>query len=478
MRSLVLSWFAFFCCVSVVSGQAPVAKKPVSFIADVAPILKENCFACHDSKKRSGKYDMTSYEKIVAGGINGEAVVKGKLAESDLHDLMVTKEERRMPPREKGEAVPAAKAAIIATWITEGAKLDSGLDPKADLLKELRQRWTPPPVPEAFSKPIVVNALAFTPDGQSIVVGGHHELTVWNSKDGKLQKRINTRTERAYGLAFLADGSLIVAGSRPGQEGSVRAYNLKAKPAKAVNGVEWLDGVNDPAVLLASWLETDDSVLCLATSADGKFVAAGGCDRTVRVWNASAGAKAAKLEQTIENHADWVLGVAFTSDGKLLLSASRDKTAKVWDLQAKESVLTFPDHQNQVFAVASKLDSTLGYSVGADKQLRSWKPDGDGKQVKNTGGHNDDVYKIVANPKEPLLATASADRTVKLWDIEKLQATKTLTGLTDFVYTVAFSADGQFVAAGSYLGEVAVWNVKDKADKPVLLFNATPGLKR
>ena len=62
------AWLVFG--VSTVSAQ----DKPVSFINDVAPILKENCFACHDAKKRSGKYDMTTYEKLMAGGAGGEGI--------------------------------------------------------------------------------------------------------------------------------------------------------------------------------------------------------------------------------------------------------------------------------------------------------------------------------------------------------------------------------------------------------------------
>ena len=97
----------------------------------------------------------------------------------------------------------------------------------------------------------------------------------------------------------------------------------------------------------------------------------------------------AKLEQSIENHADWVFGVAFAPDGKHLLTCSRDKTAKVWDLETKESVLTFPDHQNTVYGVAVKADGKIGYSVGEDNQLRAWNLTGDaaGKQVRATGGH-------------------------------------------------------------------------------------------
>src|SRR5579872_1750402 len=117
-----------------------------------------------------------------------------------IHTLMVTAEQRRMPPRDKGEAVPKEKAAVIAQWIKEGAKIDGGLDAKADLVKELRLRWKPPVPAKTYQFPIIVNALTFSPDGKQLVVGGHHELTVWAIDTAKLVKRIYTRAERAYGM--------------------------------------------------------------------------------------------------------------------------------------------------------------------------------------------------------------------------------------------------------------------------------------
>jgi hypothetical protein len=475
---LVLVW-------SPPAASAQPAAGGVSFIDDVAPILKENCFACHDTKKRSGKYDMTSYEKIRAGGANGDPIADGKPQESEFHALLVTAEPRRMPPRDKGEAVPKDKAAVVARWIKEGAKLDAGLDPKADLVKELRVRWKPPAPPQAYPFAVVVNALAFTPDNRHVVVGGHHELTVWEVATGKLVRRVRTRAERAYGLAFLPDGKLVVAGGRPGQEGDVRVYDIRLAAGTAEGeqeklhagpggAAEVLDGVNDPKVLVKHLFDVDDSVLCLAVTPDGKTLAAGGCDRAVRVFDLSEGLDKAKLTQTVENHADWVLGCALSADGKLLLTAGRDKTAKAWDLKAKESVVTFPEHQNVVYAVAVKADGGTGFSVGADRQLRSWKPGGEGKQLRSAGGHGEDVFKVVANPKQPLLATASADKTVRLWNADTLAAGKALAGLTDYVYAVAFSPDGELVAGGGYDGNVAVWAVKD--GKLVKLFGASPGI--
>ncbi len=467
----IVAYLLLFSSPSTASAQG--SGKPVSFINDVAPILKENCLACHDAKKKSGKYDMTSFEKLMAGGSNGEQIVPGKPENSEFYTLMVTSDQRRMPPRDKGEAVPKEKAAVIAQWIKEGAKIDGGLDSKSDLVKELRVRWKPPVPAKTYQFPIIVNALTFTPDGKQLIVGGHHELTVWAVDTAKLVKRIYTRAERAYAMAFLPDGKLAVAGGRPGQEGDVRIYNITAK-GKMDGEVEILDGVNDKAVLVKHLFDVEDSVLCLAISADGKTLAAGGCDRAVRIYDLSEGIDKAKLMQTVENHADWVLGCALTADSKYLVTAGRDKTAKVWDLKAKESVVTFPEHQNIVYGVAIKADGSIGFSVGADKNIRTWKPSGEGKQVKAGGGHGDEIFKVIAAPKDALLATSSADKTVRLWNFDTLAAGKTLSGLTDYVYAVAFSADGQLVAGGSYDGEVRVWKVSDGS--VVKGWNASPGI--
>ena len=163
----------------------------------------------------------------------------------------------------------------------------------------------------------------------------------------------------------------------------------------------------------------------------------------------------------------------YAPDGKHLLTCSRDKTAKVWDLSTKESVLTFPDHQNSVFGVAVKSDSKVGFSAGLDKKVRMWNAVGDGKQIKELGGHNDDILKLVAHPTKPIFVTTSADKTVKVWDASNGTNTKTLAGMNDFVFAAAISPDGTLVAAGAYDGEVKVWKIADAT--LVKGFNASPG---
>ncbi|GIW79338.1 MAG: hypothetical protein KatS3mg105_1145 [Gemmatales bacterium] len=449
-------------------------KGPVSFINDVAPIFKEACFACHDAKKRKGKFDMTTYESFRKGGDNEDPIVPGKPEESNLVFLIESDRADRMPPKKNGDKLAPEKIAIIKQWIKEGAKLDEGISPKADLLKELRRRWQPPPPPVAYKFPVTVTAIAFTPDNRKLVVGGQHELTVWNLADAKLEKRLHTRAERAYAIRFLHDGKIAVAGGRPGQEGDVRIYDLNGK-AKTANGVAILDGVHDKSVLVEVLLEADDSVLCLDLSEDGKKLAAAGVDRLVHVWDISAGFGKVKLEQTIENHADWVFAVKFSPDGKKLLSASRDKTAKVWDLEKRESLFTFSGHQAPVYGVTIKPDGKIGVSAGEDRQLRFWTVASNGKQVRNAAGHGEPIFKVIRHPSQPLLATCSADKTVRIWNQDNGSSIRTLTGHTDWVYAIAFSGDGKYLASGSWNGEIKIWNVAD--GKIVKEFNASPGLQ-
>ncbi len=462
---------AFLLCAAPPPARAAA---PVSFINDVAPILKESCFGCHGAKNPKGKLDMTKYVSLRKGGTKDDPIVPGKPDDSYLLDVLKATDKTRMPPKENGDPLPKEKIAVLERWIQEGAKLDTGIAPEADLLKELRVRWTPPAPPAAYPYPVTITALAFTPDSKKLVVSGHHELTVWDIGTGKLEKRIRTRARRAMAMVFLPDGKLAVAGGRPGEEGDVRIYDLNAGKPRVEGGVSFLDGVNDKAVMVKQLLDADDEVLCLALSADGKKLASGGCDRVVNVWDLGPGYAAAKLEQAIENHADWVFGVAFAPDGKHLLTCSRDKTAKVWDLVAKESVITFPDHQNTVYGVLASKDGKLGYSVGEDNQLRTFNASGEGKQVRASGGHGKAVLKLAAHPKQPLLVTCSADQTVRTWNPDNGAAVKTMSGHTDYVYAVAVSPDGNLIASGAFNGEVKVWKVADGT--LVKAFNATPGL--
>src|SRR3954452_11377777 len=147
---LFLAWLMLFGNAGAAGAQESKKKGPVSFINDVAPILKENCYACHDAKKKKGKLEMTSYESLRKGGTKDDPIAPGNAKESYIIDVLRATDNSRMPPKDAGDPLPKEKVELIARWIDQGAKLDPGVDPKADLLRELRKRWTPPTPPKAY----------------------------------------------------------------------------------------------------------------------------------------------------------------------------------------------------------------------------------------------------------------------------------------------------------------------------------------
>src|SRR5436190_9116850 len=74
----------------------PAANKPVSFINDVAPILKESCFGCHGAKNPKGKLDMTTFAKFRKGGTKDDPIADGKPEDSYILDVLKATGKKRM----------------------------------------------------------------------------------------------------------------------------------------------------------------------------------------------------------------------------------------------------------------------------------------------------------------------------------------------------------------------------------------------
>jgi WD40 repeat protein len=439
--------------------EAPktVAPKPgpKSFIKDVAPILVQNCIACHNPKKSESKYVMTTFAQLAKGGQQGEGITleAGDPDASRFVELIRHDGEPRMPYKQ--DPLPIEKIAVIEQWVKEGAKYDGG-EPVEDWTAVLRKA-TPIVVPEAYPATVPITALAFSPDGSTVAASGYHEITLWKTVDGTLERRLQGLAERIYEIAYSPDGKwLATASGDPGQFGSVKLW--LAEPSGGGKPVRDL-------------LETTDSVLAVAFSPDSKLLAAAGADRAIRVWEVDSGKQIA----LIEDHADWILDLAFSPDGKRIASASRDKTAKVFELAKKESLVTFPAHAQTVYCVSFSPDGKQAVSGGEDNLIRVWNADEDGKPVRQISGFGGPVFKLAFSPDGKLLLGCSSDKTVKVFAPSGGSAKQTLSGHADWVYSFAVSPDGKSVASGSWDGEVRLWNLAD--GKPIRTIIAAPGVK-
>ncbi|MEH2214844.1 WD40 repeat domain-containing protein, partial [Nostoc sp.] len=179
-------------------------------------------------------------------------------------------------------------------------------------------------------------------------------------------------------------------------------------------------------------------------SPDGKTLASGSLDKTIKLWDVSTG----KAIKTLTGHSSPVYSVGFSPDGKTLASGSLDNTIKLWDVSTGKAIKTLTGHSSPVFSVGFSPDGKTLASGSDDNTIKLWDVS-TGKAIKTLTGHSIRVYSVGFSPDGKTLASGSADNTIKLWDVSTGKAIKTLTGHSSTVNSVGFSPDGKTLASGS-----------------------------
>lgn len=194
------------------------------------------------------------------------------------------------------------------------------------------------------------------------------------------------------------------------------------------------------------------SVWTVAFSPQGNYLATGSGDRTVRLWRVADG----HCLWTVK-HDDAVLGIEFSPDGKYLASGSWDHTVRIWRL-ANGDCYWLRQHDDVVWGLAFSPDSKLWASSGWDRTVRVWKVS-DGKLLWR-GEHEHSVWDVAISPDGKYLASSSSDKTIRLWGLE--DGAHLWTGRHEGeVRLVRFSPDSRKVASGGLDRAVRVWRVRD-----------------
>ena len=220
-----------------------------------------------------------------------------------------------------------------------------------------------------------------------------------------------------------------------------------------------------------------DAVTSVAFSPNGRTLASGSADETIRLWNVNT----RELIETLEGHTDAVTSVAFSPNGQTLASGSWDETIRLWNVNTRELIETLEGHTDVVTSVAFSPDGQTLASGSWDETIRLWNANitesgvlwdlGTGEQIKeNTDrflrtleGHKDSINSITFSPDGRTLASGSVDKTIRLWNINTGELIETLEGHKDYVRSVAFSSDGQTLASGgSWDNTIRLWNVNTR----------------
>ncbi|XP_023282855.1 periodic tryptophan protein 2 homolog [Seriola lalandi dorsalis] len=198
-----------------------------------------------------------------------------------------------------------------------------------------------------------------------------------------------------------------------------------------------------------------NNMASLAYSPDGQYVVTGGDDGKVKVWNTNSGL----CFVTFTEHTSSITNVTFTSSGFVIVSASLDGTVRAFDLHRYRNFRTFTSPRPAQFSSLAVDKSGELVSAGAQDsfEIFLWSMQ-TGRLLEVLGGHEGPVSCLCFSPVQSILASASWDRTVRLWDMLDSWQVKETLSLTSDGLSVTYRPDGQELAVATLNGEISFWN--------------------
>ncbi|HIK33488.1 MAG TPA: hypothetical protein IGS17_04755 [Oscillatoriales cyanobacterium M59_W2019_021] len=314
-----------------------------------------------------------------------------------------------------------------------------------------------------------VHRIVFHPNGQLLVsASGDRTLKFWKL-DGTLLKTQEAHSAWVYSVNFSPDGKTLASSS---DDKTIKLWTWDGVSLETLRLAETLEGHSD-GVMQVSFHPTRSE---LASSSE---------DKTIKIWHLDR-----QLDKhRLKDHRDRIEGVSFSPDGSRIATASRDCTVKLWKrdgallttlvdghatpAESRANCSVQSTHADFALATSFSPDGKLVATASRDCTVKLWTVDGilvrtlhdpalDGDATLNEGctvrpTHSDYVLGLSFSPDGRSIATASRDKTIKLWSLDG-KLLNTLRGHTERVNSVSFSPNGEWIASGGDDQTVRLWN--------------------
>ncbi|KAJ2724617.1 general transcription repressor [Coemansia sp. Benny D115] len=272
-----------------------------------------------------------------------------------------------------------------------------------------------------------------------------------------------TPTQSARNVSNVPSKSVVTSSQLADIDPDTVPANMKRE------GVDWFVIFNPkvPRALNIEHVHTLDHtsvVCCVKFSNDGKLLATG-CNRTTQIWNVATGAKECALsdENAPKNGDLYIRAVCFSPDGKYLVTGAEDKQIRVWDVKQRTIRHILSGHDQDIYSLDFSPDGSTILSGSGDRTVRLWSLES-GKEVykfsiDDMGPKDAGVTSVAFSPNGKLVAAASLDKMIRLWDVTTGQLLQRIDGHKDSVYAVAFAPDGQALLSGSLDKTLRIWDL-------------------
>jgi WD40 repeat protein len=279
-----------------------------------------------------------------------------------------------------------------------------------------------------------VNALLVNRDGELISAGFDKSVKKWGLVAGECFRTI----KQAHGSSVLAlainqSKNVLISASF---DATLKMWDINS------------------GVLIRTLLGHKFSVNAVVVTENG-ILCSGGDDFMIRMWDAETG----RFDNYLTGHKKSITALAVTRDG-FLASASRDLTIRIWSLSNLVCMRTLKAVDDDSFALALVVDSRNSLiSAGTDGRVKVWEwAAGSGSSPRYMQTSHDKYVRALAVCYDTVVS-ASADKTIKIWNTESGRCVSTLSdGHDDCVLTVAVSESGKIVSGG-WDKKIVIWDI-------------------